>query len=269
MEIKKLPVRYLDQFLRILLCTTAALLLAMYGSGARYLDSLSNNPFYIKLLAAFFIAAFFLEFVHQVTFQLDRKYDWKEKPLLRLLLQFSLGVLLPGVIDLFFLTIYQWYFEINTVQGNPSTHSSFPLMALPVFLFNIYYLIYYHILRKQESKPSKQTQRKTLLVQQGNRTIPIPLQDIRYIYHRNRINYLVTASQSSYFLNETLDELERKLPQDDFFRINRKMIIQYQACQDFRSNGHGKLLLHLSPSFPDDITVSQNKAGKFKEWIRR
>lgn len=269
MEKKKLPLRYIDQFLRVVLCVSAAILLAMYGSGARYLDSLSHNSYIIKLLAAFFIAGFFLEFVHRVTEQLDKKYDWKEKPLLRLILQFALGVVLPGMIDLFFLMIYQWYFGINTAQENPSIHSSFPLMALPVFIFNIYYLFYFHILRTQETKIPKPSHRKTLLIQQGNKTIPIPLQDIRYIYHQNRLNYLITANQTSYFLSETLDELEHKLTQEDFFRINRKMIIHHKACHHFRSNGHGKLLLQLLPSFPQEVSVSQLKAGKFKEWIRR
>ncbi|TXE04756.1 LytR/AlgR family response regulator transcription factor [Algoriphagus aquimarinus] len=266
---KKLPVRYNDQVLRILLCIIAAILVAMYGTGARYLDSLSQSSFFIKLLAAFLIACFFIEFVHRVTVQLDKTYDWKEKPLARLALQFTLGVLLPGIIDLFFLSIYQWYFGINTAHENPSAHSSFPIMALPVFLFNIYYLFYYHILRNQEAKTSNLTNREILLVQQGTKTIPLQLQDIRYIFHQDRINYLITANQTSYFLNETLDELEQKLPTHDFFRVNRKMIIHYQACQHFRSNGHGKLLLKLSPTYPEEIAVSQSKAAKFKEWIKR
>tara|TARA_R110002020_G_scaffold307912_3_gene523664 strand:- start:8490 stop:9215 length:726 start_codon:yes stop_codon:yes gene_type:complete len=239
----------------------------MYGSSARYLDSLSGSSFFIKLLAAFLISAFFIEFVHQVTVHLDKSYDWKEKPLVRLLLQFALGVILPGIIDLFFLTVYQWYFGINTAQANPSAHSSLPLMALPVFVFNIYYLFYYHILRNKESETRKVDNRKILLIQQGTKTIPQPLQDIRYIYHQNKINYLVTSNQTSYFLTETLDELERTLPAKDFFRINRKMIIHHQACLHFRSNGHGKLLLNLSPSFSEEVTVSQLKSSKFKKWV--
>ncbi len=241
----------------------------MYGNGARYLDSLSNTSFYIKLLAAFFIAGFFIEFVHRITVQLDKSFDWKEKPLVRLLLQFALGVLLPGIIDLFFLSIYQWYFGINTVYKDPSAHSSFPVMALPVFLFNIYYLFYYHILRNKQEKEQTPASKEMLLVQQGTKTIPLLLTDIRFIYHQNRMNYLVTSEESKFYLNETLDELERKLPGRDFFRVNRKMIIHYRACIHFQSNGHGKLLLRLSPSFPEEVIVSQFKSGKFKEWIKR
>ncbi|MCE7057592.1 LytTR family transcriptional regulator [Algoriphagus sp. AGSA1] len=266
---RKLPVRYNDQVMRILLCVIAAFLVAMYGTGARFLDSLSNNSFFVKLLAAFLMAFLFIEFIHWVTVQLDKKYDWKDSPLLRLTLQFTLGVLLPGVVDYFFLSLYQWYFGLTTSSANPGLNNSIPAMALPVFLFNIYYLFYYQILRNREGNTYTKTEMEILLVQQGTKTIPMELQNIRFIYHQDRMNYLVTSNQTTYFINETLDELEQKLPPRDFFRINRKMIIQYRSCQDFRSNGHGKLFVHLSPSFHEEVTVSQSRAGKFKEWIRR
>jgi len=241
----------------------------MYGSGAQYLDSLSGTSFYIKLLAVFLIAGFFIEFVHWVTVQLDKVYDWKEKPLVRGTLQFALGVILPGLIDFFFLTFYKLYFEMTSAHEQLISHSTFSGMVLPVFLFNIYYLFYYHILRNKEEKSPVEQDIKILLVQQGTRTIPVLLEDIRFIYHKNRLNYLVTSEETTYFLNQTLDELEQKLPNRDFFRVNRKMIIHFRACVHFRSNGHGKLLLHLSPSFPEEAVVSQTKAGKFKEWIKR
>lgn len=241
----------------------------MFGTGARYLDSFSKSPFLIKLLAAFLIACFFIEFVHQVTIQLDKSFDWKEKPLRRAGLQFALGVLLPGIIDLLFLSIYQWYGNIQTGMDEKSSLGSFPMVALPIFLFNIYYLIHYQILRKREADPSRKTGNQNLVVQQGTKFIPIAIQDIRYIYHLDRINYIVSKDSSRYILNETLEELEQKLPSRDFFRINRKMIVHHQSCLHYRSNGHGKLLLNLNPTFGEEVTVSQNRSTQFKEWIKR
>lgn len=254
--------------MRILLCVIAGLLVAMFGTGARFLDSLTQNSFFIKLIAAFLIYCIFIEFIHWVTVRLDQRYDWQERPLVRLTLQFTLGILLPGVIDFLFLTVYQWYFGLAHI-GSSSINSTIPPMLMPIFLINIYYLFYYHILRNRESPIHNKPEMEILLVQQGSKTIPLQLQDIRFIYHKDRMNYLVTETQSTYFLNETLDELEHRLPSRDFFRISRKMIIHYRACQDYRSNGHGKLLLHLSPAFPEEVTVSQNRGGKFKEWIKR
>lgn len=92
---KKQPVRYNDQVVRILLCVLAAFLLAMFGAGARFLDSFTSGSFYIKLIAVFLIACFFIEFIFWITFHIDRSFDWKEKPIPCLVLQFSLGMVFP------------------------------------------------------------------------------------------------------------------------------------------------------------------------------
>lgn len=251
-----------------MLCVLAAFLVAMFGSSARFVDSLTTTAFYIKLLAAFLMAVFFIEFIHWVTVHLDKTYDWKEKPFIRLTLQFALGMVLPGIIDYYFLSIYQWYFGLTAARELNSTQSAIPIMIIPVFLFNVYYLFYYQILRTKEEKVIAK-KKQTLLIQQGTKTIPIQLNDIRFIYHQDRLNYLVTKNENTYFLNESLEDLETHLPKDTFFRVNRKMIIHYLACQHFRSNGHGKLTLQLNPSFHEEVTVSQNKAASFKEWIKR
>lgn len=265
---KKQPVRFNDQVIRILLCVLAAFLVAMFGSSARFVDSLTTTAFYIKLLAAFLMAGFFIEFIHWVTVQLDKAYDWKEKPFIRLTLQFALGMVLPGIIDYYFLSIYQWYFGLTAARELHSTQSAIPIMIIPVFLFNVYYLFFYQILRTKEEIDTEKKE-EILLIQQGTKTIPVQLKDIRFIYHQDRMNYLVTSQENTYFLNDTLEELENQLPKDTFFRVNRKMIIHYRACLHFRSNGHGKLILQLNPSFPDEVSVSQNKSGSFKDWIKR
>lgn len=265
---RKQPDRFNDQVIRILLCILAAFLVAMYGTGARFLDSFTSGSFYIKLLAAFLMACLFTEFIQWITVHLDKSYAWKDKPFIRLTLQFALGMVLPGIVDYYFLSVYQWYFGLTASKETLGAQSAFPVMLVPVFLFNIYYLFHH---RMQGTTTGKTNAKRggILLVNQGTKTIPVQLKDIRYIYHQDRMNYLVTSKETTYFLNETLEEMENKLPSDIFFRVNRKMIIHYRACLNFRSNGHGKLILQLTPAFPEEVSVSQNKAAEFKEWIKR
>ena len=266
---KPSPVSYNDTVFRVLLCILSAFLIAMYGSSAHYLDSISSRSLPVKFVAALFITAFFLQFVYRVTVRLDNDFDWKEKPLGRLALQFLLGILLPGSIDYIFLNLYKWYFGLSTGDELVASQGGLPLMIMPVFLFNIYYFAYYHLLRRKEKKKGPRTSRKTLLVNQGNRTVPIPLHEIRYIYHLDRINILVTAESKEFVLSETLDELDNILPKREFFRLNRKAIIHYLACSHFLPHGHGKLLVQLEPPAREEMVVSQARAPKFREWITR
>ena len=128
------------------------------------------------------------------------------------------------------LSIYQWFGNIRAGMDEKSSFGSFPMVPFPIFLFNIYYLFHYQILRYRETAPSRKTGNQNLVVQQGANFITIPIQDIRYIFYRERINYIVSKDSSRYILNETLEELELKLPLRDFFRINRRMIIHHQSC---------------------------------------
>jgi hypothetical protein len=260
---------YNDTVFRILLCIVSAFLVAMYGSSAYYLDSISSRSFPVKFAAALFITAFFLQFVYRITVRLDNHFDWKERPFGRLGLQFLLGVILPGLLDYIFLNLYKWYFGLKAGDELLASQGSLPLMVMPVFLLNIYYFAYYHLLRKKDKKKRLRTSRKTLLVNQGNRTVPIPLHEIRYIYHLDRVNILVTAESKEYVLSETLDELENILPNREFFRLNRKAIIHYLACSHFQPHGHGKLLVKLTPQAREEMVVSQARAPKFREWITR
>lgn len=265
----KPPVKYKNAFLRIPLCVLSAVLVALYGSGAQYLDRISSRSFPVKFAAALIISAFFLEFVHRVTLTLDRKYDWKESPLLRLYFQFLLGVLLPGLVDFLFLSLYKWYFGLSQADDSAISQGSLSFMLMPVFVFNMYYLVYYHLLRHREKKKGSKFARKMLLVTQGNRTLPIPLDEVRYIYHRDRVNFLVTAGATEYVLSESLDELEAQLPKRDFFRLNRQILINFSACSHFQPHGHGKLLVQPNPPFRQEMVVSQARATKFREWISR
>ncbi|MBN3584845.1 LytTR family transcriptional regulator DNA-binding domain-containing protein [Algoriphagus aestuarii] len=268
MGYKKQPIKYQNQGVRIALCILAAVLVAMFGSGAKVLDSLSNQAFYIKLIATLIISGFFIEFVHTVTVRLDKIYDWKEKPLIRFSLQFMLGIFLPGLIDFLFLSLYKWYFNL-TVRAEESAQVGYSAMLVPIFLFNFYYLVHYHLLKNKDKPENSGNKKRMFMVQQGSRVIPVKLEEIRMIYHEDRLNYLITAAGKKYYLNESLEKLEELLPQEDFFRINRKMIIHYLACQHFQSNGHGKFQLKLIPEFHEDVFVTQSKSSLFKEWIKR
>ncbi|WP_157373344.1 LytR/AlgR family response regulator transcription factor [Algoriphagus terrigena] len=266
---KRSQIQYSDQFFRAILCAGSAFLVAMYGNSAHYLDTVSTQSFPVKFLVALFITAFFLEFVHWVTVKLDRRFDWKEKPFGRPVLQFLFGVMLPGLTDYLFLSLYRWYFGLSNAHPDVISQSSASFMIMPIFLFNLYYLVYYKMLKNREDKKTPKVSKKTLLANQGNRTIPIALDEIRYIYHQDRINYLVTSGAKEYVLNESLDELESILSKKDFFRLNRKTIIHYLACSHFQPHGHGKLLIQLEPKFREETVVSQVRAPKFREWINR
>lgn len=222
----------------------------------------------MELLSSLIIATFIIELVHAVTKRLDRYYDWQERPLKRAGLQLLLGVVLPGIVDFGLAAVYFQFFGLNIIRDTTYAIYAFPLVVALIFMFNLYYLCLYLFL-KMKSADGGNRKKETILVQQGARFIPLAISEIHYIYHQKRMNYLVTGTNKTYFLNETLDEMESLLPPRDFFRVNRRMIIRHVACTHFQSHEHGKLLLQLEPPYSESVTVSQTRAKAFRKWIYR
>lgn len=74
---------------------------------------------------------------------------------------------------------------------------------------------------------------------------------------------------TTYCLEQSLDKVEKKLPPDLFFRLNRQCILHRQLIAGFRRGENGKLtvLLADNPFFPAELPVSRTKAPAFKEWF--
>jgi DNA-binding LytR/AlgR family response regulator len=71
----------------------------------------------------------------------------------------------------------------------------------------------------------------------------------------------------SFSIDQTLEQLEEALPKTEFFRLNRQIIAHRQAVRKVESDGTGRLLLHLTPAFSEEVSVSRKKAGVFKAWM--
>lgn len=120
-----------------------------------------------------------------------------------------------------------------------------------------------------DSKEKKTKGNKLFLIPQGVKTIPIPTNQMAYVFIENRICYLITKDNKKYYLNSTMEELEQELDPQEFFRVNRKMIVHFLACIHFQSDGKGRLILALNPPFKEMVRVSIGKSQKFISWITR
>lgn len=110
---------------------------------------------------------------------------------------------------------------------------------------------------------------KILVAVSGNKNIPIPVETIAYFYKTGNYTTLKTFQSETYLLNHSLDELMKLLEETFFFRANRQFIINLKACQYFTNEENGKLAIHLSPAYDDEIFISQKRTPAFKEWLNK
>jgi len=114
----------------------------------------------------------------------------------------------------------------------------------------------------------KSLQDASVLVYIKEKIIPVQLAHIAFFYIENEITHLVSFDQKTYFINKTLEELE-KITGSDFYRANRKFLINRRAIKDASHYLHRKLLINLtiSVSTIESITVSKEKVTPFLHWL--
>lgn len=81
-----------------------------------------------------------------------------------------------------------------------------------------------------------------------------------YVYMKNGTNEKISYS---------LDELEKQLNPDEFFRVNRQYIVRIDSILSINNWFNSRLKVHLK-KYPDtEVVVSRERATALKEWLDR
>ncbi|MDE1190555.1 MAG: LytTR family DNA-binding domain-containing protein [Arachidicoccus sp.] len=113
----------------------------------------------------------------------------------------------------------------------------------------------------------KYAYKKTILVEQRGYIIPFPVNDIAYLYLENTIVQIGTTGNHQYFITSTLDELERMLDPELFYRANRQFIINRHSIVNVERFFSRKLLAKLVVQTPETIVISKANASDFLRWL--
>lgn len=111
------------------------------------------------------------------------------------------------------------------------------------------------------------TYKDRFLVRMGNHIHSVPSTDIAFFYAEGRDVFLVSAQGRKYLVEYTLEALEELLFPKQFFRINRSFIVQLNAIGDVVVYANRRLKLTLQPKTDQEVIVSREKVGIFKQWF--
>ncbi|MDA3912508.1 MAG: LytTR family DNA-binding domain-containing protein [Bacteroidales bacterium] len=123
-------------------------------------------------------------------------------------------------------------------------------------------------LLKQMTPPTADY-KKRFLIHYGEKIYKIDVSEIACFFVLNKNVFLKTNSKKSYAMNFSLDKLMTMLDPDEFYRINRKMIVNIASIQRMVAYSRGRVKLVLTPEVDDikDSIVSVERATDFKKWL--
>ncbi|MBA4367022.1 MAG: DNA-binding response regulator [Desulfobacterium sp.] len=105
------------------------------------------------------------------------------------------------------------------------------------------------------------------LVKTGQNMKIVSTNEIAYFLIENQLVFLITKQNNRFLIEQTLDELEKRLDPKLFFRINRQMIISLDSVRTIHPYFNSRLKLDVTPDRELEILVSRMKVNDFKKWI--
>lgn len=91
--------------------------------------------------------------------------------------------------------------------------------------------------------------------------------NISHFYADDKTVYLVDNENKRFTIDFTLSELEGELNSSNFFRINRKVIVNLDSIKRIKVLPNRKLHLMLNIPSQEKIEVSRDRVSSFKQWI--
>ncbi len=101
----------------------------------------------------------------------------------------------------------------------------------------------------------------------GEQYIPIASSEMACFISEDKSNYLIKKDGKRFVIDSTMDNLEKDLNPDDFFRICRGAIVSRSSILSSTRQMGGRLKLNLIPECPTDLYVSRGRAESFLKWL--
>lgn len=105
------------------------------------------------------------------------------------------------------------------------------------------------------------------LVKSGAHLIFILAGDIAYFRSSDGLTQAFLTDGKKYFVEHSIEELERLLDPRDFFRISRGMTLHVNAIRKISPHFNGRLKIEVQPVFNEEVFVSRDRVQEFKAWL--
>jgi DNA-binding LytR/AlgR family response regulator len=103
----------------------------------------------------------------------------------------------------------------------------------------------------------------------GNHFHSIPVDNIDCFYTIERAVFFTTINGKKFDLDYSLDQVQKLVDPEKFFRINRNYLIHMNAIQDIHNYSSSRLGIKINGIDHLDLIVSREKVNEFKKWLDR
>lgn len=122
-------------------------------------------------------------------------------------------------------------------------------------------------IKKLLINPLEREYKKRFTVKVGQHLKMISIDAIECFYSENKGTYIHTNENRDYLIDLTLEELEKELEPQTFFRVSRKFYVNINAIKDMVSYTNSRLQIKLHSYNEQEVIVSRERVRDFKDWL--
>lgn len=109
--------------------------------------------------------------------------------------------------------------------------------------------------------------RERFLLRIGGNLKSLEVSDIALAYTESKATFALTFPGKRMPLDFTLEQMEKQLDPDRFFRLNRQFLACRQAIRGMHILPKSRIRVETEPPAPSDIIVSSERSAAFKRWM--
>ena len=107
----------------------------------------------------------------------------------------------------------------------------------------------------------------SFLVHYREKILALLVSDIAFLVVEDEVISVFNLKGEKYKFSKTLEQFENAVSSKDFFRINRKMIVNRKVIKEIEPYFNRKALVHLTIPYTEIPIVSRLKVVPFLKWI--
>lgn len=257
----------LQNFFHLLVRLLVALLVShfivVHDAEETWLELFTKNYYYWSLLYSMGIAFLLIESVYRVTNYLNAVFLGFSLSRERFKAQFYKGFVFTGILAFVLAAILFWANGQNIFESN-YFKKLYASILLFIFTVNVIYMLYYYYVFIPK------TRYQVLRLDQytlSNETSNLPA----VIYLENRLCIAIDFRGIKSYLSHSIEESMRLVDPENYFQINRRVIVHRAAILSVKPFGLRQLKIELSMglNIPQsvELIVSKRKMVVCKQWL--
>ena len=113
----------------------------------------------------------------------------------------------------------------------------------------------------------KAARKNRFLLSRSGTLVVVQATEIAFFYSRNDCTIAMCLNGKEYFSKYSLDSLQTQVLREQFFRLNRRYLVNLLSVKEIEHYPERRLLVTLNQPTPDLLLVSKDKRTEFLIWL--